>query len=376
VWYKEVVLRGVPGRNGGAPTRVTGGPPFTTHWDLSQSLSEEELKQIGARLACAGRNLFRYIFFETGRRKLVPIGEILQQRSREQPMVMTMTSDDLFVPWPLIYTHPGPEKDLDKNGKNFEWMGFWGYRHVIEHDILGPEPDATLIAAFRDARIVPGRDRKVRVGFHADDGIDSEFDVTVVADQRRFFTSLTGAETADRSTMAAVERAFRTRCFPDQITYFFCHHEGAGPTERLNRGKSRLYLHRARREEERHVVIEASDIENWLDHQTFRKPPFIFINGCEGGHMTTVNYQTLARALLEKGALGLLGPQVNLPIVFADEYARRFFSTFLKPNSGPSRKKVRVGELVRELAQEFLKHRNPLGLVYSLYRGLDCYVGW
>jgi hypothetical protein len=63
-----------------------------------------------------------------------------------------------------------------------------------------------------------------------------------------------------------------------------------------------------------------------------------------------------------------------MPVGFACEYARRFFSAFLTP-APPA--KVRVGELVRNLAREFLRdHHNPLGLVYSLYRGLDCYVGW
>lgn len=378
VWYKEVVLRGVPGRHGGAPTRATGGPPFATQWDLSQTLKKGELEQIGARLACAGRNLFRYIFFGKGRAKLAPIGECLQQRSREQPMVVTITSDHHFVPWPLIYTHPGPDKDLDRNGKNFDWMGFWGYRHIIEHDTLGPDDNnATHISSLRKPQIKTGRNRKVAVGFSADDGIDLEFDpLTAVADQRQFFDSLAGAKPTDRSTLAEVERAFRMRCFPDQITYFFCHHEGTGPSERYNRGQSRLYLHRARMEQERDVLIEAVDIENWLDHQSFRKPPFVFINGCEGGHMTTVNYQTLARILLDHGALGLLGPQINLPVVFAAEYSRRFFSAFLHPAPSSPPKKVRVGELVRDLAQQFLAHHNPLGLVYSLYRGLDCYVDW
>jgi len=379
VWYKEVVLRGVPGRYGGAPRRAIGRPPFATQWDLSRTLKKGELERIGARLACAGRNLFRYIFFGKGRAKLAPIGESLQQRSREQPMVVTITSDHHFVPWSLIYTHPGPGKDLDKNGKNFDWMGFWGYRHIIEHDTLGPDTDdLTPIPSPRDPRIKPDSNRKVAVGFSADDGIDLEFDLTTaVADQRRFFALLAGAKATDRSTLAEVERAFRMRYFPDQITYFFCHHEGTGPSERYNRGESRLYLRRARMEQERDVLIEAVDIENWLDHESFRRrPPFVFINGCEGGHMTTVNYQTLARILLDHGALGLLGPQINLPVVFAAEYARRFFSAFLDPASGSPPKKVRVGELVRDLAQQFLEHHNPLGLVYSLYRGLDCYVDW
>ena len=35
------------------------------------------------------------------------------------------------------------------------------------------------------------------------------------------------------------------------------------------------------------------------------------------------------------------------------------------------------GKALRELMRRFTTdHRNPLGLVYSLYRGLDSYVAW
>jgi hypothetical protein len=46
---------------------------------------------------------------------------------------------------------------------------------------------------------------------------------------------------------------------------------------------------------------------------------------------------------------------------------------------------MRVGEIVRDLTRSFLKSdsknkkdnlNNPLGLVYSLYKGLDCYLIW
>jgi len=377
----EVVLRGLPER-GGAPRRAVGLPPYATDWNLSDSIKEPEFKQIGARLACAGRNLFRFIFFESGNTQLAGIGQMLQHLSREQPMVMTMTSEDIFVPWPLLYTHLGSDKDLKADGMNFDWRGFWGVRHIIEQEYIPmPRPGDSQIPSsgrtrLREARIVPGPGCKVTVGFTADDGIDARFDLTTVADQRRFFAELAGAQTTDRSTREALERAFRRRRFPDQICYFLCHHEGAGPADGLKRRESLLYLRQARQEGDRHAVVKTGDIENWLDGRPFSSPPFVFINGCEGGHMTTVNYETIALLLLKRGAIGLVGPQINLPVVFAAEYARRFFSAFLNPAPGSPPKKVRVGELVRDLAQQFLERHNPLGLVYSLYRGLDCYVDW
>ena len=74
------------------------------------------------------------------------------------------------------------------------------------------------------------------------------------------------------------------------------------------------------------------------------------------------------------GASGVIGPQIDIPAVFAAEYAMRFFKGLLGvDNGGPEP----VGILMRRLAREFIdKHNNPLGLAYSLYRGMDCLVDW
>ena len=90
-------------------------------------------------------------------------------------------------------------------------------------------------------------------------------------------------------------------------------------------------------------------------------------------------YDTLARRFLEKKAIALLGAQVDLPARFATEYAKRFIEEFLKRPSKEimSSQPLRLGDLVRTLTRRFLDgHRNPLGLAYTLYRGLDCYVEW
>jgi hypothetical protein len=77
---------------------------------------------------------------------------------------------------------------------------------------------------------------------------------------------------------------------------------------------------------------------------------------------------------LKKKALGLIGAQIDLPVLFAEEYARRFFRALLDRSASGV---VRIGPLMRELTRRFITdHRNPLGLVYSLYRGLDSYVAW
>ena len=39
--------------------------------------------------------------------------------------------------------------------------------------------------------------------------------------------------------------------------------------------------------------------------------------------------------------------------------------------------KRRLGPLLREVNREMWdKHNNPLGLIYSLYRGVNCFIDW
>jgi hypothetical protein len=90
--------------------------------------------------------------------------------------------------------------------------------------------------------------------------------------------------------------------------------------------------------------------------------------------MRTLFYESFALLLLELRARGLIGPQVDIPTLFAQEYARRFFAALLAKEVSPP---PRVGSIVRGLARDFIdKDRNLLGLAYSLYKGLDCYLAW
>jgi len=64
----------------------------------------------------------------------------------------------------------------------------------------------------------------------------------------------------------------------------------------------------------------------------------------------------------------LIGPQVDVPPLFAYEYAHRFFKEFLQHGT-------RIGDIVRNLARDLADGcENPLGIAISLYRGLDTHL--
>ena len=90
--------------------------------------------------------------------------------------------------------------------------------------------------------------------------------------------------------------------------------------------------------------------------------------------MTTLFYQTVAERLLKKKASGLIGAQIDMPAIFAAEFAQQFFAGFFA-RQGEDR--ILIGPVLQAITRELLlKHKNPLGLAYSLYRGMDCFIDW
>ena len=80
--------------------------------------------------------------------------------------------------------------------------------------------------------------------------------------------------------------------------------------------------------------------------------------------MSSMFYDAFGLELLKGGANCVLGPQVDLPSPFAAEYAIALFSRFLNGE--------RLGDVVQDIARQCLLDRhNPLGLIVSMYRGLD-----
>jgi hypothetical protein len=152
--------------------------------------------------------------------------------------------------------------------------------------------------------------------------------------------------------------------FSAKFLYFYCHGQGAGDPQNPNSGNS---SHITLTDNEK---ITVEDIQYILQQKDLICSPFVFINACQGGQMTTLFYKTIGAEFLKRKSLGLIGPQIDMPIVFAAEYAQRFFQIFIG-----SQEPVRIGCLMKRLSNDFLfLHKNPLGLAYSLYHGADCYI--
>lgn len=322
--------------------------PFQRQWDLSRRT--DLLSNAGPKLAVAGHRLFQEIFRQRDG-DLNAIAEKLEKASVDRRLVLTLHSNDFFIPWGMLYTHPDGG-NLKADGSNWNPKGFWGARHILEHN-----------TDRQDLRtVIQPVAKRLHVGLNVDIGLDNELPVAVVQPVVSFFQGIRTAACSIRTTKAELRDALTDPRYNEQIVYFCCHGVVTGVENAPNFGESTIALSDRPRED-----ITVGDIEYWLKNRALESNPVIFINTCQGGQMASLFYRSFAAEFLRRQANCVIGAQVDVPAVFAAEYAQRFFAEFLKG-------KRRVGELVRDLAWQFLDtYKNPVGLIYSLYSGADTY---
>jgi len=339
-WQKVIErMEPVPAAGGGQKPLA----PLKEQWDLSDRGKPWGAK-IAAELAEAGEKLWWEVFENHANTDAKEIGQRLKDRSRERELVGVFVANDFFVPWGLLYTAP---PDHVKDGMPEVWHGFWGYRHIIQHTTRDYQLDYELTA---NAGVV-------KTSFN--------YDVTLGQDcldpQIAFFKAFESQlKTIPRTEKAKLRLDLESGVFDDQIAYFCCHGKAAGiGTRNLNSSSLKL-------DEE----FTADELDYWAKND-LQSHPIVFINACEGGQMTTLFYETIGAIVLKRKATALLGSQLDIPKKFAPEYMRRVLQKLCA-----AEQRQQLGVIVRQVAREFATLNNPIGLTYSLYRGMDAYISW
>ncbi|WFU80688.1 CHAT domain-containing protein [Bradyrhizobium sp. CIAT3101] len=327
--------------------------PYENEWH--RPVEDEAFRSLGAKLALAGNDLFVSIFERSEDGKLDRIAANLREIARTGSNMLTVSTTHFHIPWRMIYTHPDPEGELASDGSNFEPSGFWGFQHVVEQ-----YPNKYPISDRLNAR-----DGKLDFGAALHERIDTEFKVNCIKRHRDFIQSSTNMLTyAEWTTILGLEKGLSATPFEQQVVYFLCHADMANtskspeiaPTLHLADGEINVARFRRLRKK-----FEPSG-------------PLIFINACRGGQLGTLVREnfSFASQFLEQGAACVVGPQIEVPAVFAGEFGNRFFTEFLQRTDPPPR----AGMVLRELTRQMWKRNNPFGLVYSLYAGADCHIRW
>lgn len=326
--------------------------PFQEKWDLHEDT--HILGDIVPRLARASENLFTSIFEQKCDEGLKEIGQTIRTHLSSADRCIAITSNKLFQPWGMLYTQPGQNAKLRADGSNAVEDGFWGYRHIVQQ---------TTEKYRLENAIRPDATGAVPASINFDDRLSVAMKLPAINEHIQFLRSL-GANIT-RTKKSELELVFKqNRRDLERIVYFYCHGHGSGG----GASTTLPYL------EMTDDSVSAYDFERWADGEKLPTSPLLFINACEGGQMTTMFYQSFAVELLTEGAVGLVGAQIDVPAVFAVEYAKEIFEKFFDRTST---QKERLGPLVKKINRKLWKeNNNPLGLVYSVYRGVDCFIDW
>lgn len=340
--------------------RQGNGFPFQEEWDHAArpGLAAAALP----RLAEAGSKLFLALFYPrppgdparyAGLRR---IGRVLRREMSAKTRWLRVTSDSFFAPWSLIYSDP-----LALDGADWRPEGFWGYQHLIEHAPPG--------AGGLGNELEPPDDGPLEVGLQLDRTIDDTLGVPCLGPVLELLDGFPKRSLVRhlRGTRAELARALREGPASEQVLFFCCHAEQEGDLTGFRIDESYLALSDRPVDAAR---ITPGDLTLWMDMKEFARRPLVLLNACGSGQLNSIFYAGFGRTFLGLGASSVIGAQTELPAVFAGEFARRFLAAFFA--GGLDNK---VGEVLFRLRRElFDRHHNPLGLIYSLYRGADNYL--
>lgn len=338
-----------------------GRHPFQERWDLQDQPDVRAAVLPG--LAEAGAKLFLALFFPrpAGNTEayegLRRIGRVLRREMARTTRRVRVTSDSCFAPWGLIYSD-----ELALDGLNARPEGFWGYQHLIEH----APPTAGSIAN----ELAPGS-TGLELSLQIDEAIDQELGVECLAPVLELLGQYEERSLVidRRPTRQQLAKALREGGASEQVLFFCCHARQEGDFTAPRIDESYLVLS-DRSAAPQAVRITPADISLWMDLKDFARHPLVFLNACGSGQLNSVFYQGFGKVFLGLRAASVIGAETELPAVFAGEFARRFFAEFFQGGIGNS-----IGEILFRLRREFLdQHNNPLGLIYSLYRGADSHL--
>ncbi|MEU5521556.1 hypothetical protein ABZ759_13045 [Streptomyces sp. NPDC047860] len=340
-WLETVVNLRRPGTR----DYTFNGSPAT---DLGMETAQAALDDIGLGLARSGHALFEFLF-SRGDAGLSRLREALCAALRSGPQIVTITSNDLFVPWGMLYLPADPATRLPQRSAAWDWSGFLGYTHLIEHNLGYVENYHPLIEHGTE-RPQAGLQFDLRMqNGDAPPGTGPIGAVRAVIE--------THADVTERSYKPDLAEALSDPRVHDHILVFGAH--GCGERQD-QRGTTQARLTLTDGES-----ICSSDLEYWRTTRQERLPdPLCFMMVCEGGRTRTLVHEGLGRPLFDLGVGCLIGPEIEIPKTFGSLYTCRFFEEFFKGE--------RAAPVARSLTHEFLtKHATPLGLVFTLLRGID-----
>jgi hypothetical protein len=311
------------------------GYPLAEAADLTPYTAEAEL--LTTELAREGQYLLDRLLAGENHEVKEFRSHLLGVLGGEENLRISFDSD-LHLPWPMLA--------VETPNAPHPFSGFLGYRHQVEQTgasypmIQGETAPRRLPAASLNTDVTlahVGRAPQVRK----------------LLEERATLTV--------RTQSAALLSALSDAVLDDDIMYFWCHGRF------VDNGSQHP-----------HLAVKLSD-ERCIDADLILRErtryqgstdaffrPFVLLNACHTGQAAaSPELEHLGRALVDMGACGVLGSQIEIPQSFAAEYAYAFLDLYL--GSG-----LTAGEITMTLVHRFAREfSNPLALTYTLHCGID-----
>ncbi|MFC9125553.1 CHAT domain-containing protein [Streptomyces sp. NPDC057099] len=245
---------------------------------------------------------------------------------------------DLHLPWPMLAV----ERPDDRH----PFAGFLGYRHQVEQT----GASYPMIQGEMARRRLPAASLNTDVSLAH---VGRAPQVRKLLEERATLTV--------RAQSATLLSALAEAVVDDDIMYFWCHGRF------VDNGSQHHHL-AVKLSDERCIdadlVLRERTRYQGSPDAVFR--PFVLLNACHTGQAAaSPELEHLGKALVDMGACGVLGSQIEIPQCFAAEYAYAFLDLYL--GSGLTAGEITMA-LVHRFAREFA---NPLALTYSLHCGID-----
>lgn len=307
--------------------------PFASAVDVRHlaAITESRVNE----LADEGR-YFLETMLEGSGPELAAFRAYLTRALAEHESLRVSFDSDLHLPWPMLAVDSG-----DGN----PWTDFLGHRHQVEQTGAGYPPIQPPS---------PARNRPI-TSLNTDDTLEL---IGRAPDVRKLLEDRT--ELTVRTESTRLLEALSAAVLDEDVMYFWCHGQfvdnGSAYEQLAVRLSDDRHIDADLVRRHRHRHLNASD-------SLFR--PFVLLNACHTGQSAAAELDQLGRALVELGAEGVLGPQIEIPQEFAAEYGFAFLDLYLTG-------KFTAGDITQQLVRMFAReYGNPLALTYSLHCGID-----
>jgi hypothetical protein len=316
--------------------------------EIPKEIHEASLKQ----LANIGSVLYDRMFYRTGP-DAKAMGDLLKKISQERSLHIQIIAERFIFPWGLLY-------DGDPRAATIDPQGFWGFKHVIEYI---PEFSIATPVNFIPEMRTTGN--KLGFVFVCNTEIDTELTNAnyppVIAPQIDYFGKLSTISFQKRSTRDEFLQLLQDENAPAFI-YINCHAISKQPNEQGGTYSSKIKL------SDGEISLDDLDFDAPVLPNGLKNGPVVFLNACQSAELSPYLYAGLVPAMIQRGARGVLGTEVDTPSQFAAAFAQEFITRFSKGRQP-------LGDLLLDMRREYLEQKNNImGLLYALYSSGDLVV--